>query len=140
MKGNVIKELEKDDDGEKLFEWPVSLAVSPDHSTIYIADCIKNTVTSLTQDGRVLGVVDVKVYIIYRSGITVDSAGRVYVCGYDTVFMVFHETRTVIPLLEIKDRIKDPCMAVCDKTQRLYLSLRDRNVIQVFEMAKHTTS
>ncbi|XP_052788241.1 uncharacterized protein LOC128223043 [Mya arenaria] len=140
MKGNVIKEFEKDDDGKKLFKWPASLAVSPDHSIIYIADCIKNTVTSLTQDGRILGVVDLKENLHYESSMTVDSAGRVYVCGSDNVFLVSPETRTVIPLLGIKDGIGHRCVAVCDKTQRLYLTSYNNNFIQVFEMSKHTTA
>ncbi|WAR30799.1 hypothetical protein MAR_033341 [Mya arenaria] len=138
MKGNVIKKFEKDDDGEKLFKWPASLAVSPDQSIIYIADCIINTVTSLTQDGRIVGVVNVKLNQHDGSRMTVDSAGRVYVCGYDTVCLVSPETRTVIPLLGYEGGF---CVALCDKTQRLYLSpLWNCNAIQVFEMPKHTTA
>ncbi|WAR30775.1 hypothetical protein MAR_033317 [Mya arenaria] len=67
MDSGKQQEFEKDDDGKKLFKWPASLAVSPDHSIIYIADCIKNTVTSLTQDGRILGVVDLKENLHYES-------------------------------------------------------------------------
>ncbi|XP_052790800.1 uncharacterized protein LOC128224789 isoform X2 [Mya arenaria] len=135
MKGKVIKEFKKDGDGKSLFDWPTSVAVSSDHSTIYITDKVNYTVTALTQDGCVLGVVDIEVLLPFESGITVDSAGRVYVCGFDNVFLVSIETGTVTPLLGITDGIRHPiCVAVCDKTQCLYVSSLDSNVIQVFEM------
>ncbi|WAR30781.1 hypothetical protein MAR_033323 [Mya arenaria] len=141
MKGNVIKEFETDDEGKNLFVRPSSLAVSPDHNTIYIFDDIKNTVNSLTQDGRVLGVVDVEEHLSFGSAITVDSAGRVYVCGIETVLLVSFETGTVTRLLGIKDGIGRPiCVAVCDKTQRLFLPSCYSTGIQVYNMSKHTTA
>ncbi|WAR30776.1 hypothetical protein MAR_033318, partial [Mya arenaria] len=113
MKGNMIKEFKNDGAGKKLFELPTSVAVSPDHITIYIVDEAKNTVISLTQDGHVLGVVMEN--LLCGTGITVDSAGRLYVCGYGTVLLVFPETRNVIPLLEIKDVVTNlTCVAICD--------------------------
>ncbi|WAQ94328.1 hypothetical protein MAR_006799 [Mya arenaria] len=57
MEGNVQHVFEKDVNGENLFSWPEHVAVSPDHSTIYVSDINNNTVSALTRDGHLLGVV-----------------------------------------------------------------------------------
>ncbi|XP_052812428.1 uncharacterized protein LOC128239986 [Mya arenaria] len=141
MKGNVLKEFEKDYDDENLFEWPNCMAVGPDHSTIYITEKGNKSVTALTMEGHVGGVVVVKELEPFPTYITVDSGGRVYVCGFDTVFLVSFESGTVIPLLDKRNGITNSrCMSVHDQTRHLYVGSWYSNVIMVFEMPKLATA
>ncbi|XP_052771558.1 uncharacterized protein LOC128211149 isoform X2 [Mya arenaria] len=135
MKEKLIK-FEINDDDEELLKWPTNLAVSPDQSTIYITDRVKHTVIAITKDGYFVDGVNVKEDLPSLTGITVDSAGRVYLCGYGTVCLMSLKTGTVTPLLGTKGGIRYPrCVAVCDKTQRLYVGSCSE-AIKVFKMPK----
>ena len=130
---------EKDNDGRILFKDPQHLAVSPDLGTIYVTDLRNETVTALTQDGHVLGVVKDKDNLRCPRGITVDYKCRVYVCCWllHTVCLVSPETGTVTRLLGEEDGMEMPhSVAVCDKTRRLYVGMFGSNVIKVFEILK----
>ncbi|XP_052762551.1 uncharacterized protein LOC128205143 [Mya arenaria] len=138
MRGNVIKVFEKDDDDKKLFQFPDYLAVSPDLSTIYISDFNNDTLTLLTQEGRVLDVVKDNYNIYDPRNVTVDSAGRVYVCGqsFNAVSRLSPETGTVTALLGGQDVSWPRCVATSDRTGCLYVGMGDSKLIEIFENPK----
>ncbi|WAR16817.1 hypothetical protein MAR_031411 [Mya arenaria] len=123
--GNVIKVFDKDNRVDELFQFqfPDYLAVSPDLKTIYISDRKKETLNVFNQEGRTLCVV--KGNARYHSGnVTVDSAGRMYVCGQyvNTVNLVSPKTGTVTKLLGAKDGVRLPrCVAICESKRRMYV-------------------
>ncbi|XP_052764790.1 uncharacterized protein LOC128206414 isoform X2 [Mya arenaria] len=136
MRGNVIKVFVMDEDHKELFQFPDYLAVSPDLSTIYISDFDKDTLTICTLDGLVVGVVKDEENIDDPRNVTVDSAGRVYVCCQKshTVSWVSPKTGTVTKLLGIEDNVMWPrCVAICDKRGCIFLGMGDNNVIKIFK-------
>jgi DNA-binding beta-propeller fold protein YncE len=78
MNGKVLRTIKTDSDGGQLFTNCFEIAISKDHNTIYVSDCSKESVTSLTLDGHIKA--------IYKDkdlkgpwGITVDDENNVYV-------------------------------------------------------------
>ncbi|XP_053406492.1 uncharacterized protein LOC128559263 [Mercenaria mercenaria] len=103
------------------------IAISPDNETIYFTNFEKNTVSSMTLDG--------KVKAVYKDlngpvSVTVDNDGMVYVCGSDTRCMHLL-TEDLIKLQVIKD-IYGTNITYSSTDNRLYVGLQD--VITVYQM------
>ncbi|XP_053386240.1 E3 ubiquitin-protein ligase TRIM71-like [Mercenaria mercenaria] len=125
MSGRIVRTIDKDSMGKPLFTQPWYLAISPDHTTIYVSDSSRNTVPSMTFDG--------KVKAIYKDGqlngpcqLTVDESGTVYVCGSgsNNVHQLSSDLNKVKILLNESHGMNYPVsVAYCQNNNRLYVGM-----------------
>ncbi|XP_045177997.2 uncharacterized protein LOC123538096 [Mercenaria mercenaria] len=137
MSGHVLKTFVKDSKGKPLFSNPLYLAVSPDNTTIYVSDWDRDTVTSLTFDG--------KVKAIYKDDqlsepcqLTVDESGTVYVCWAESnnVHQLSSDLTKVKILLNESHGINIPLsVAYCQNNNRLYVGMFNNKNIKVFNLS-----
>ncbi|XP_053401186.1 uncharacterized protein LOC128557615 [Mercenaria mercenaria] len=105
-----------------------SIAVSPHNETIYLASCSKNTVTSMTLDG--------KIKAIYKDnalkspyGVTVDSEGLVYVLSSGNTHQLTGDCNKIQTLLE---DVYATEITFSHTDNRLYISLGSE--IEVYQI------
>ncbi|XP_053385752.1 uncharacterized protein LOC123538994 [Mercenaria mercenaria] len=137
MSGHVLKTFVNDSKGQRLFSNPRYLAVSPDNTTIYVSDQDRDTVTSMTFDG--------KVKAIYKDDqlsqpcqLTVDESGTVYVCGVDShnVHQLSSDLTKVKILLDKSHGINQPTSAAyCQNNNRLYVGMNRNTNMKVFNLS-----
>ncbi|XP_053374053.1 uncharacterized protein LOC128546772 [Mercenaria mercenaria] len=136
IRGNVLNDLTVDSDGEKRFEKPWNVALSPDKTIIYVSDLGKHMISSITFDGEVKA--------IYKDeenggprGLTVDRTGAIYVCCYlsNKIIQLSKDLVQVCVLLDNSDGIdKHRCLTYCDKNNKLFVGKWEEDLIKVFHV------
>lgn len=136
MKGEVLQHFASDSAGNQLFKHAKYLTMSPDYKTIYVSDYTKNTVTGLSTDGEVKAIYKER-ELQMPYGVTVDSAGNVYVCGYSssTIHKLSADLSSGKVILDESDGIVMPqSIAFCARQNRIYVGMWCNDTIRVYQL------
>lgn len=125
-KGEVLKKI----DFLNGFEYPDSLALSPDQETIYVSDMNMNSLTSMTFDGKVK-VTYKDVDLKFPSTVTVDKDGSVYVCSTGSLsIQQLTEDCCKVQTLDVAAA----SITFSSKGDKLYVGLLDK--VQIYRVTK----
>ncbi|XP_045194841.2 uncharacterized protein LOC123550478 [Mercenaria mercenaria] len=134
LHGHVHKSFEFDSLGYEMFSWPGYIALSPEQtestgSSIYVSDKDRNTVTRLSEDGKVIAVYGGGVLKGPR-GVSIDDAGHVFVCGRasNDLCQIMVSSGKVEFLLERSQGLKQPHGIVCHGNRVFISSCGDKNI------------
>ena len=136
LQGNVIKTIDKDGDGKKVFTYPRHVCVGNSGEVIYVSDKGANKVFCLTFDGRVklvfTGISDPQNVCAY-------SCGYLFVAGSHsrTVHMVTSDFSRSQEILSKADGLNKSLLSVtfCQRTNRLYVGLSESPIIKVYQLS-----
>lgn len=136
LNGRVFRTFKNSFNGGPLFYRPWNIALSPDHSNMYISDYGSSTVTCMTLDGKVAATYTDK-DLKGPKGLAVDKDGSVYVCGSDSnnIHQLTSNCQKIQILLHRFHGIQgNTCIAYCCKSNKLYVEWYNRNEIKVYEL------
>ncbi|XP_060579432.1 uncharacterized protein LOC132736337 [Ruditapes philippinarum] len=134
LKGHVKKSFEFDEMGYELFSWPGYIALCPENpgssrSYMYVSDKDRNTVTCLSEEGKVIAVYGGDVLKGPR-GVSVDNGGHVFVCGRasNDLCQIMVKSGKIEYLLERSQGLKQPHGIVCHGNRVFISSCGEKNI------------
>lgn len=134
LKGHVKKSFEYDEMGYELFGWPGYVVLCPEQpgssrSIIYVSDKDRNTVTCLSEEGKVIAVYGGDILKGPR-GVSIDNDGHVFVCGRasNDLCQILVKSGKIEYLLERSQGLKQPHGIVCHGNRVFISSCGDKNI------------
>jgi hypothetical protein len=127
LAGNVLQSFDKDHEGEQLFSSPYHVILGKNCNSLYVSSYEKGNVTRLSMDGTVLAVYKHE-QLKDVFGMTIDKAGKVYVCGYDNIFRLSEDLTEGHHVLHANNRVNNN-IAYCEKTNSFWLAFHDQDYI-----------
>ncbi|XP_052782905.1 uncharacterized protein LOC128219124 [Mya arenaria] len=138
LSGDVMRTICTNKSGSPLYSRPFYMALSIDKDSLYVSDSEMIKITSLSRENTVHFKCDRKGSKVNGvRGITIDSGGVVYVCGYNsnTVCQLVKGDEKLIPLLDANNDLRQPrSLAFCAKTNRLFVGMDFGNRILVYDI------
>jgi hypothetical protein len=135
--GKVVRLLDRDYFGNKLFTDPRSIILSLDEESLYVSDAHRNVVIKIHSDGKIGAVFKDKELNSPR-GLAIDEHGTVFVAGEksNNIFQLTSDLTKIGILVGSKD-VRDPISIAIDKhtgKECLYVGMVDNTKIKTFEI------
>ncbi|XP_060593216.1 uncharacterized protein LOC132747740 [Ruditapes philippinarum] len=135
--GKVLRLLDKDCLGNKLFMSPRYIILSLDEESLYVSDAQRDAVIKIHSDGRI-GAVFKDEKLILPQGLAIDEYGTVFVAGTksNNIFQLTSDlTKIGIPIGS--KHVYEPLSIAIDKVTKkgcLYVGMRANTEIKTFEI------
>ncbi|XP_053385012.1 uncharacterized protein LOC128550288 [Mercenaria mercenaria] len=135
LSGEVLANIEYDDEGNKLFSRPDCIALDVTGTHLYVSDWYNDSITEIDIDNQVNWTFAHRFW--HPAGITTDKEGFVYVCEGGTGRVhVFHPNDSGVFVLLDKQSANSNPLSICFSLteNKLYLGHNGLNCIQVYKI------
>jgi sugar lactone lactonase YvrE len=135
--GKVVRLLDRDCFGNKLFMSPRYIILSLDEESLYVSDAHRDAVVKIHSDGRI-GAVFKDEELNRPRGLAIDEHGTVFVAGMysNNIFQLTSNLTKIGILLGSKDVYGPLSIAIDKHTEKgcLYVGMRKNSKIKTFEI------
>ena len=136
LQGTVLRKIETDDKGQKLFNSPYHLAINPYNKLIYVANNGFHNIVCMKLDGTVVAkYTDNELQGPWQ--VITDKTGKVFVCDLSSanVHQITEDCKKVEVLLTKSNGLSKPeSIAYSEKDGTLYIGQQDTNDLKVFKL------
>ena len=132
--GSLVKIVETNNSGQRIFSTPITISVSPTGKTYHVTDGQRGVIT-ITQSNDVVSIMSKKEFS-WPCGITLDSHDNVLVCcsKSQSILQTFG-LFSLDTILTYDDGVRRPSSVCLDKKQlKLIVTSNMSNVVRVFQL------